>query len=75
MRTVTTREFYHNAKLVDALPLGGKLLVTSRGKPKFTVTRSGDGEKMTTELAEKLAMSTGMATVIDSTALLRDLRD
>jgi hypothetical protein len=39
MKTVTVREFYHNAVLVDGLPEGQPLVVTTKGKPKFVVTK------------------------------------
>jgi hypothetical protein len=35
----TAREFYHDTKLVNELPDGGQLLVTSKGKPKVIVAR------------------------------------
>ncbi len=75
MQTVTTREFYHNAKLVDGLPPGGKLLVTSRGRPKFIVRRTDERPRMTEELLRKSAVSSGNNRKIDLVAVLQDLKD
>ena len=74
MKTVTSREFYHNSKLVDELPVGGQLLVTSNGKQKFVVTRCGERPKMTRELAESLASDWGTPPDFDSVAFLRRLK-
>jgi len=52
MKSVTVRQFYHNASLVDGLPEGRQLLVTAKGKAKFLVTRSAQ-PRMTRQLAEK----------------------
>ena len=72
MKTVTVREFYHNAGLVDGLPEGKQLIVTSKGKPKFIVTK-GTRPRMTRELAEKLAIPSGKGKV-DFTAFLKTLK-
>jgi hypothetical protein len=40
MKTVTAREFYHNARLVDGLADGKQLVVTANGNPKFVVSKS-----------------------------------
>ena len=40
MKTVTVREFYQNAGLVDGLAEGKQLVVTSNGKPTFVVSKS-----------------------------------
>jgi len=72
MKTVTVREFYHNAGLVDGLPEGKQLVVTSNGKPKFIVTK-GARPRMTRELAAKLAVSGGKGE-FDGTAFLKSLK-
>ena len=41
MKTVTTREFFHAPSLVTSLDPGQSLIVTEKGDPKFTVTRTG----------------------------------
>lgn len=74
MKTVTTRQFYHDAKLVDELPEGGQLLVTSNGKPKFVVTRYGERPTMTRKFAERLASDWGTPAGFDSVAFLRSLK-
>ena len=74
MKTVTAREFYHSSKLVDELPKGGQLVVTSNGKPKFFVSRYGERPKMTRELAESLAIDAGTPPDFDSVAFLRSLK-
>jgi len=74
MKSVTTRQLYHNSKLVDELPEGGQLVVTSNGKRKFVVTRCGERPRMTRELAESLASDWGTPPDFDSVALLRSLK-
>jgi hypothetical protein len=74
MKEVTTRQFYHETKLVDELPEGGTLLVTSRGKPKFIVTRCGERPKMTRALAESLATDWKTPRDFDSVAFLNSLK-
>ena len=74
MKTVTSRQFYHDSKLVDELPEGGSLLVTSNGKPKFLVSRLGQRPKMTRELAESLCTDWGTPPDFDSVAFLRGLK-
>ena len=44
MKTVTVREFYHHAGLVDGLAEGKQLVVTANGEPKFVVSRGRDQE-------------------------------
>lgn len=74
MKTVTSRQFYHNTKLVDEIPEGGELLVTSNGKPKFIVSRCGSRRRMTRELAQDLAVDGGTPPTSDSVAFLRSLK-
>lgn len=74
MNTVTTRQFYHNTKLVDELAEGGHLVVTSHGKPKFVVTRYGERPQMTRALAESLAVDGGTPVGFDLVAFLRSLK-
>jgi len=74
MKTVTSRQFYHDTKLVDDLPEGGELLVTSNGKPKFVVRRYGKRPVMTRELAKSLATDWKTPEGFDSVAFLRSLK-
>ena len=60
MKTVTAKEFYHNAGLVDGLAEGRQLMVTAHGKPKFVVSK-GDKPRMTRKLAEARARVLGPA--------------
>ena len=73
MKTVTVREFYHNAGLVDGLAEGKQLLVTANGKPKFVVSKSSR-PKMSRELAEKRAVGHPEAPTFDGTAFLASLK-
>lgn len=73
MKRVSVREFYHNAALVDGLGDGQQLLVTSKGKPKFVVTKS-ERPRMTRELAEKRAMGDPKGRKFDGTAFLAALK-
>ncbi len=73
MKTVTVREFYHNAGLVDGLPEGQQLVVTSKGKPKFVVTKSRP-PRMTRELAEQRAVGSGKGKKFDGVAFIRSLK-
>ncbi|CAN5581854.1 hypothetical protein BH18VER1_BH18VER1_13740 [soil metagenome] len=73
MKTVTVRQFYHNARLVDALPEGKPLMVTSNGKAKFIVTK-GAPARMTRKLAEERAVG-DVKRKFDGTALLSALRE
>ncbi len=74
MKTVTCRQFYHNTRLVDEIPEGEGLLVTSNGKPKFIVSRCGSRRRMTKELAQSLAVDGGTPAGVDSVAFLRSLK-
>jgi hypothetical protein len=73
MKTVSVREFYHNAGLFDALPEGQQLVVTANGKPKFVVSKSRR-PKMTRRLAEARAVGSAGAAKFDGTALLGSLK-
>lgn len=73
MKTVSVREFYHNAGLVDGLPQGGQLLVAANGKPKFLVSKSSR-PKMTRELAEERAVGNAKRSGFDGTAFLTSLK-
>jgi antitoxin (DNA-binding transcriptional repressor) of toxin-antitoxin stability system len=73
MKTVTAREFYHNAGLVDRLAPGEELIVTSNGKPKFIVSRE-PRPRMTSSLARKRTMKSSPGVKIDSVAFLRSLK-
>jgi len=73
MKTVTVREFYHNAGLIDGLTGGKQLLVTANGKPKFVVSKS-HRPKMTRRLAETRAVGIAAGRKFDGTAFLRSLK-
>ena len=73
MKTVSVREFYHNAGLVDGLPEGQQLVVTANGKPKFVVSRSRR-PRMTRKLAEARAVGSAGAAKFDGTAFLGSLK-
>ncbi len=72
MKSVTVRQFYHNASLVDGLPEGKKLLVTSNGKTKFIVSK-GNPPRMTRKLAEERAVGSKKRR-FDGTAFIRSLK-
>lgn len=73
MKSVSVREFYHNAALVDGLAEGQQLLVTTKGKPKFIVSRS-PRPRMTRRLAEERAVGAASARKFNGTAFLASLK-
>lgn len=73
MKTVTVRDFYHNAGLVDGLAEGKQLVVTSNGKPKFIVSKSAR-QRMTRELAETRAVGDSKGSQFDGTAFLASFK-
>jgi len=73
MKTVTVREFYHNAGLVDGLAEGKQLVVTANGKPKFVVSK-GARPRMTRKLAEARAIGHPKGAQFDGTAFLTSLK-
>jgi antitoxin (DNA-binding transcriptional repressor) of toxin-antitoxin stability system len=73
MKTVTVREFYHNAGLIDGLAEGKQLLVTANGRPRFVVTKSRR-PKMTRKLAEARAVGDVTARKFDGTSFLKSLK-
>jgi hypothetical protein len=73
MKTVSVREFYHNAGLVDGLPEGQQLVVTANGKAKFVVSKSRR-PKMTRKLAEARAVGGVGASKFDGAAFLASLK-
>jgi antitoxin (DNA-binding transcriptional repressor) of toxin-antitoxin stability system len=73
MKTVSGREFYHNAKLVDGLAEGKQLVVTANGRPKFVVSKSAKA-KMTRELAEARSVGKPGAPKFDGAAFLASLK-
>ena len=73
MKTVSVREFYHNAGLVDGLAEGQQLVVTTNGKPKFVVSKSRR-PKMTRKLAEARAVGSVGIAKFDGTAFLASLK-
>jgi hypothetical protein len=72
MKAVTVRQFYHNASLVDGLPEGKHLVVTSNGKTKFLVSKSLP-PRMTRQLAEERAVGQSKPN-FDGVAFLRSLK-
>jgi len=73
MKSVTVREFYHNAGLIDGLADGNQLLVTASGKPKFIVTKSRR-PRMTRQLADARAVGSTAKRTFDATAFLSSLK-
>ena len=73
MKTVSVREFYHNAGLVDGLADGTQLVVTANGKPKFVVSKSAR-PRMTRKLAESRAVGKAEASKFDGMAFLASLK-
>ena len=73
MKSVSVREFYHRAGLVDGLTEGKQLLVTAKGKPKFIVTKTAP-PRMTRSLAEARAVGKAAGRKFDGTAFLRSLK-
>jgi len=73
MKTVTVREFYHNAGIVDELAEGKQLVVTANGKPKFLVSK-GARPKMTRKLAEERAVGDPKGLRFDGAAFLASLK-
>ena len=73
MKSVSVREFYHNAGLVDGLADGRQLAVTSKGKTKFIVIKSSP-PRMTKELAESRAVGDADAPRFDGVSFLRSLK-
>ena len=73
MKTVTVREFYHNAGIVDGLAEGKQLVVTANGKPKFLVSK-GARPKMTRKLAEARSIGDSKGLPFDGAAFLASLK-
>lgn len=73
MKAVTVRDFYHNAGLVDGLPEGKQLVVTSNGRPKFVVSKSAR-PKMTRKLAEARAVGDPKGPKFDGAVFLASLK-
>jgi antitoxin (DNA-binding transcriptional repressor) of toxin-antitoxin stability system len=73
MKTVTVREFYHNAGLVDGLRQGRQLVVTANGKPRFVVSK-GATPRMTRKLAEERAIGDPKGSKFDGRAFLASLK-
>ena len=73
MKSVTVREFYHNAGIVDGLTEGKQLLVTANGKPKFVVSK-GAKPRMTRKLAEARAVGDPKGLSFDGAAFLASLK-
>lgn len=73
MKSVTVREFYHNAGLVDGLAEGRSLVVTAKGEPKFVVTK-GLRPRMTKALAESRSVGDKSSPPFDGVAFLRSLK-
>jgi antitoxin (DNA-binding transcriptional repressor) of toxin-antitoxin stability system len=73
VKTVTVREFYHNAGLVDGLADGRQLVVTANGKPRFVVSK-GATPRMTRKLAEERAVGDPNGLKFDGPAFLASLK-
>ena len=73
MKTVSVREFYHYAGLVDGLAEGKQPVVTANGKPKFVVSKS-PRPRMTRKLAEARAVGDLKASRFDGAAFLASLK-
>lgn len=73
MKSISATKFYANAALVDDLPQGGRLTVTSKGRPKFIVTKSAR-PRMTRELAEKRAVGDAKGPKFDSLKVIQSLK-
>jgi antitoxin (DNA-binding transcriptional repressor) of toxin-antitoxin stability system len=73
MKTVTVREFYHNAGIVDGLAEGKQLLVTANGKPKFLVSKTAR-PRMTRKLAEARSVGDAKGLPFDGAAFLASLK-
>ena len=73
MKTVSIREFYHHAGLVNGLPEGQQLVVTANGKAKFVVSKSRR-PKMTRKLAEARAVGSVGTAKFDGAAFLASLK-
>jgi antitoxin (DNA-binding transcriptional repressor) of toxin-antitoxin stability system len=73
MKTVTVREFYHSAGLVDGLAEGKQLVVTANGKPKFVVSKS-PRPRMSLALAEKRAVGEPNGPRFNGAAFLASLK-
>jgi len=73
VKTVTVREFYHNARLVDGLAEGKQLVVTANGKPRFIVIKSRR-PRMTRKLAEARSVGNSNAPKFDGVRFLTSLK-
>jgi len=73
MKSVTVREFYHNAGLVDGLAEGRQLLVASNGKTKFVVSK-GATPRMTRPLAESRSVGDARGARFSGTAFLASIK-
>jgi antitoxin (DNA-binding transcriptional repressor) of toxin-antitoxin stability system len=73
MKTVTVREFYHNAGLVDGLAEGKQLVVTANGKPKFVVSKTRR-PRMTRALAEARSVGNLKSSKFNGAAFLASLK-
>ena len=75
MKSVTSREFYHNAGLVDSLMEGEQLVVTSNGRPKFAVTKLvAKRPRMTSKKARESAFGNPSAPKFDGVEFLKTLK-
>jgi antitoxin (DNA-binding transcriptional repressor) of toxin-antitoxin stability system len=73
MKSVTVREFYHNAGLVDGLAEGKQLVVTANGNPKFLVSKS-TRPRMTRKLAEERSVGDLKRPKFDGASFLASLK-
>jgi len=77
VKTITNRKFYADSDAVHALKPGESLLVTTKGKPAFVVTKAKHakpGKKAADIREETEEIFPGKRTPFDGVALLRTLR-
>jgi hypothetical protein len=77
VKTITNREFYADTDAVQALKPGESLLVTTKGKPAFVVTKVKHArpvKKAADIRQEAEAIFPGKRKPFDGVALLRTLR-
>ena len=73
MKSVSVREYYRKAGLIDGLPEGQQLVVTANGKAKFVVSKK-PRPRMTRKLAEERAVGRVGDPKFDGTAFLVSLK-
>jgi antitoxin (DNA-binding transcriptional repressor) of toxin-antitoxin stability system len=76
MKTLTTREFFHSPGLVKAMRPGQSILITDKGKPALTVTKTGKRPRKTRADLEREAKEIfpGKRPKVNFTAIIRQLK-